>query len=154
MTTDTSTATTVADQPVHTDTPATVLRRAADYLQAHGWTWGTRYEERDETPPAADVVGAIRIAVVGDPVHDAYDSPDQATTVARSLATLTTFLRLDQAAIRGDVIEALTEWNDTVPINTGEVVTALHYAALWYEQQAAAYAANYTSHLLGSAAGR
>jgi hypothetical protein len=132
------------------DTPSSILRRAAHYLERHGWTWGCRYEERTETVPAADVVGAIRIAVVGDPVHDTYDTPEQATQVGRTLACLTAFLHLDQA----DPIESLTEWNDTVPTNTGDTVTALRDAASWCEARSSAYATAYTNQVLGSAVGR
>jgi hypothetical protein len=50
-------------------TPADVLRGAALYLDRHGWHQGAYYPEHRDTPfPPACAIGAIRMAVCGQPV--------------------------------------------------------------------------------------
>jgi hypothetical protein len=134
------------------ESPAVILRRAADYLQRYGWTYGIRYElpHPNDATPAADVVGAIRIAVAGRPVLDGYTDPTHATLIGRALGVLAAYLRLYQDC----PVDAITDWNDSVPVNTGEATTTLRQAADWYERQTAAYAASYARQLLGSAVGR
>lgn len=133
-------------------TPADTLRAAASYLQRHGWTYGTRYElpAPAATYPAADIIGALRIAVAGHPVGDSYTSPEQAQHVGRAIGVLARFLDLHTVP----AIEGIDDWNDSVPASTGEVITALRDAARWYEQRVSAYTANYCRKLLGTAAGR
>ncbi len=111
-----------------------------------------RYElpHPDAPQPAADVVGAVRIAVVGHPVADGDTEPDQAALVGRALGTLAAYLGLNHRS----AVEVLTEWNDNVPTNTAEVVTLLGRAADWQDDQAGRYSASFVARLLGSAAGR
>ena len=107
-------------------TVADTLRRAADYLTRHGWTQDQYYAHTDLRSldfPAADVIGAITLAVTG----QRFDYPaDIATTCGpdafqehrRAVACLANWLDADQSDLwpghlnANDYPHLVAAWND------------------------------------------
>lgn len=135
-----------AIQPAGVDpTPADTLRRAAYYLQRHGWTRGAYYATTNTDTPPACVTGALAVAAYGYPHPDPYtdtfhpDSPDADRWHAFVTAEyqLSHHLGLKPADRDSLEPETLYGWNDD-PTRTGhEVIATLHAAANQYTGGAA-----------------
>lgn len=127
---------------IHTMTPARVLRDAAAYLDQCGWTQFVLYilPDAHTVLPAADVRGAIHIAVAGIPVQpgDPRLTPTQRALIRETEALLADWLRMDTTYPPGarpaDVIGA---WNDHPHRTTYDVLDALRDLADICEDDAA-----------------
>ena len=125
-------------------TPAATLRRAADYLEAHGWIQGQYYASWNDEQPAACTVGALAVAAYGyphpEPFCDDFEAGDDAlidcwsafVNAEFALAAYLGLLRVDERRDPDDM-ESVHTWNDK-PARTGpEVIAALRAAADDYE---------------------
>jgi len=129
--------------PVSPATPpivADTLRRAALYLIRHGWTRDNHYANpaapvilrTTDTFPAADVVGALVLAVTGRTlipaeVH-AEAGPDAHQELAAAMAYLVDWLGLEDRPGLDDR-RALADWNDSPWQDQAHVVDGLLCAA-------------------------
>jgi hypothetical protein len=123
--------------PIHrTDAsaPALILRDAAWYLTRHGWTQGLMYTDPARPTPAACAVGAIKMAVCGDPLADL--TGDHADDYEAALEAFAGHLDrvfyvwgvtdLGDPAAPADVI---ADWNDHRDRTADQVIAALRAAA-------------------------
>ncbi len=121
--------------------PATVLRNAAEYLEANGWIQ-SEYFASDADMPAACAMGAIQYTVVGRAVDVSGDdfvvSPDAdkqicaVDRVARVLATYLVGEGFDPPDRYGQ--DAVAVWNDHFGRTATEVTAAMRRAADWYDR--------------------
>jgi hypothetical protein len=130
-----------------TDTPATVLRNAAEYIWRHGWTQEQFYDRETESgeffPPAC-AVGAIRLAVFGEPVDLMYDADDpdtkpevlaMADEVHEAQHALCARLRSDYTRDDCASMDTIAVWNDDPRRTLGDVIHTLNLAADDWEQR-------------------
>lgn len=127
-----------------TDTPAAVLRRAALYLERHGWCQHVYYDRSKNglatsTPPA-DVLGAIGMAVYGGPLLDVMDQDRRGSAVFyAAYGALCHFLaatgRIDSPTAPS-WLWTPAEWNDYPTTTKTDVIRALLRAARACERPA------------------
>jgi hypothetical protein len=119
-------------------TPATILRGAARYLEAHGWTQGDYYSDATSAFPAACADGAIAMAVYGRRHGDPFDAinPDR-IYVNNAVDVLADYLTCTAALTDWDTGDLLPievpERNDRPEITAEQVITALDAAADDYD---------------------
>jgi hypothetical protein len=110
--------------------PSRLLRDAALYLRRHGWIQGSYYAHHNTSNPPACVMGALAMAVFGQPFPTApYTQPEWADYKAAEDALLTHLDGLYPPA--GDDTypdPGLGDWNDQ-PHRTADQVTAALLAA-------------------------
>lgn len=130
-----------------TDTPATILRNAAEYLWRHGWTTEQFYdrdtESGDHFPPAC-AIGAIRLVVFCEPRDLMYDHDDpdtdpdvlaMADEVQRAQHALCAHLRVDYDPDNSAPMDTISVWNDEPGRTLGDVIHALNLAADQWENR-------------------
>lgn len=119
-------------------TPATILRGAAHYLEAHGWTQGDYYADNTSAFPPACADGAIAIAVYGrrhtdpfDAIHpDRIDVNDAVDVLADYLTCTASLTDWDT----GDLMPIeVPEWNDRDEMTAEQVIATLNAAADDYD---------------------
>ena len=131
-----------------TSSPAAILRRAAIYLWAYGWTADGFYDRvlgEDIPFPPACVAGAIRCAVFGRTVDSLWDEivdPAHDLNAQRITAA--------QAALADEVdpewwvestctdkstcaLEVISDWNDVEGRTISQVLIALYGAADYWD---------------------
>lgn len=122
--------------------PAALLRSAAVYLKAHGWTQGAFFQSfdfmaTDPKPfPAACASGAISVCAHGRPVLGSDDSANDCDTDAAITAMRVFAAYLDPeygtnatTVIGPSAIDVIGDWNDDKGRTIGEVIEALTDAA-------------------------
>jgi hypothetical protein len=124
--------------------PVQVLRDAADYLETYGWHQGGFFMFTGiHRPPAACSLGAIQIAVTGEPV-DVFADDFNATPVTDSQfwavlhaagLVIDHLRREHNTAQLGSLskVAALARWNDRDGRTAAEVVTVMRAAADRFE---------------------
>jgi hypothetical protein len=130
--------------PAVADTPARLLRAAADYIEAHGWHQGTLFNRltTTERPPAC-AAGALYFAGYGDAISEVHMLlyPRRVVLAAfRVFAghlvdtdpTLPNEPATDSLAAYEEVIGA---WNDRDHRTAVEVTTTLRAAADQWERR-------------------
>ncbi|MDQ7910216.1 hypothetical protein RB614_37545 [Phytohabitans sp. ZYX-F-186] len=125
--------------PVPTTNPVQVLRNAADYLEANGWTQLAFFRFAGGEPPAACSAGAIQIAVTGGPVDVFADNYRQNPANSRQFAAVLEAIDVLVSHLRREhhtaaltsmfAASALARWNDRTGRTLAEVVTAMREAA-------------------------
>jgi len=138
--------------------PVQVLRDAADYLEANGWTRDEFFTPKyrivvcggepeaffTDEPPAACALGGIQIAVTGEPVDvfangfnvtPATDRQFKAVLHATELV-VDHLRREHNTAGLGSLskVVALARWNDRNGRTAAEVISAMRDAAETYER--------------------
>jgi hypothetical protein len=138
---------------VPTTNPVRVLRNAADYLEANGWTQDEFFQTKYETvvcdgepeefptgqPPAACALGAIQIAVTGEPIDvfaDGYKTSkatdDQIRLVMDVADLVVSHLRREHNTAQlatWNTTDVLAKWNDRDGRTAAEVIAAMREAA-------------------------
>jgi hypothetical protein len=130
-----------------------VLRTAADYLETNGWSQREFFAWGDGDHPAACALGAIQIAVTGQPVDVFAGLCDHADLVAVQAAAASVVKHLHHVYNAAqftsiwdphtatwlecaDPTHTLTVWNDRDGRTANEVITALREAANQHEKTA------------------
>lgn len=110
-------------------TPAEILRGAAQYLTRHGWTQGRYYANLHSPSPKACALGAIGIIshgeIIAEPIN--RSSPDYGCLDA--VAALEEYLYNHHLCDDFDV----PAWNDHPARTADHVITALNNAADHWE---------------------
>jgi hypothetical protein len=112
-----------------TMTPAEVLRAAALYIERHGWIQHLFYGHNGPFPPA-DVLGAIRIAVLGD-TQGLSGIPSDPDTILINRVQRYLAAQLDTDYTTGDVaaLDVIGDWNDETDRTPDTVIATLREAA-------------------------
>jgi hypothetical protein len=113
-------------------TPAVILRGAAAYLQAHGWTRGAFFDPDDGPFPAACATGAIRMAIHGDLNQTFTALPEDSEAralIGKAQRHLAAHLDDGFDPEESSSIDVIGDWNDDEGRTLTEVVDTLHDAA-------------------------
>lgn len=117
-----------ADQPQIAGT----LRRAALYLIRYGWTQDNHYDNASGTFPAADILGALTMAVTGHAVLPSEIRTEAGANAHREYAAAMTYL-VDWLALPDqpglDDEKALRDWNDLPWLSKSDIINGLLGAA-------------------------
>ncbi|HEX2771489.1 MAG TPA: hypothetical protein VHN18_03545, partial [Micromonosporaceae bacterium] len=115
--------------------PSRLLRDAALYLRRHGWTQGSYYAHHNTPTPRACVMGALAMAVFGQPFPTApYTQPEWADYKAAEDALLTHLDGIYLSAGDDSYPDpGLGDWNDQPPRTADQVIAALLAAADAYD---------------------
>ena len=122
-----------------TASPAVVLRRAADYIDAHGWSQGSYLPDLPTAgPPPVCALGAIRIVICGHLTRRYLDgyTPDQTRRILTTERAFAAHLGHDFTPDDTiDIRKAIWTWNDRDWRTATEVITELRVAAGTYDRK-------------------
>ena len=110
--------------------PATILRGAAQYLTAHGWTQGAYYADITQPFPAACVTGAIAMAAYGRTTpYPSHTNAPGVRDYRRAVDALADYLDLEGHYDPDSDIVLPFSWNDDPDRTAEQVISTLHAAA-------------------------
>ena len=115
-------------------TPAVVLRDAAGYLQRHGWIQGLMFEDPVLPSPPACVIGAIKMAIGGDPFAELHGDHLNAYTstlhlFAGYVDTVYYAWGIGDDGEQANPLDVIGDWNDHDERTVEQVITALQSCA-------------------------